>query len=219
MPIYEYYCPDTHTIYQFWARSSRYRDRLPRCPAGDGLKMQRRISAFSLTGIHKKSRKEEAPGDASGEDLDDPRMEAAMAELEREMEGMDEENPDPRRLAHLMRRMSDLTGEKLPAEMQEMISRLEKGEDPEKLEEEYGDLLGDEGSSGFGGDEFGDPSDGTPVTDNQDATSKDSRNSTEQRPSALSLEIRRILQNRRNQPRRDPNLYDLEDYIATTPSP
>ena len=51
------------------------------------------------------------------------------------------DNPDPRLHARMMRRMTDLAGEKVPAEMKEMIARLEKGEDPEKLEAEYGDAM------------------------------------------------------------------------------
>ena len=37
----------------------------------------------------------------------------------------------------MMRKMSSLTGEKIPETMEEMIRRMEAGEDPEKLEEEY----------------------------------------------------------------------------------
>jgi hypothetical protein len=209
MPIYEYYSPDNNTIYQFLARSASMRDKMPRCPADTTFRMEKRVSAFALTGLAKKSEKETGADGEDGPDLDDPRMEAAMAELEREMEGMDEENPDPRRLAQLMRKMSDLTGEKLPPEMQEMVGRLEKGEDPEKLEEEYGDLLGDDGDgmdedgyglpggagAGAGGEEAGSPGDKTIAT-----------------PS-LTGEMRRLLQAHRNQPRRDPNLYDLADFI------
>ena len=68
-------------------------------------------------------------------------MEQAMMEMERDFAGMDESNPDPRALARMMRKMSDLTGEKMPGTMEEMIQRMEAGEDPEKLEEEYGEAL------------------------------------------------------------------------------
>lgn len=70
-------------------------------------------------------------------------MERAMAELERDFSGMDEANPDPKQLARMMRKMSSVTGEKLPETMDEMIKRMEAGEDPEKLEAEYGDALED----------------------------------------------------------------------------
>jgi hypothetical protein len=69
-----------------------------------------------------------------------------MADMEREMGGMDEENPDPRQLGHFMRKMTDMMGDKTPPELREMVRRLESGEDPEKLEAEFGGM--DEGESG-----------------------------------------------------------------------
>jgi hypothetical protein len=41
--------------------------------------------------------------------------------------------------------MTDALGDKAPPEMREMIRRLEAGEDPEKLESEFGDLGEGEG--------------------------------------------------------------------------
>lgn len=74
--------------------------------------------------------------------MDDAKMDAAMDAMEREFGGVSEsENPDPRALAAMMRRMGELTGQKMPAQMNEVIARLEKGEDPEKLESEYGDVF------------------------------------------------------------------------------
>ena len=68
-------------------------------------------------------------------------MEKAIRYLEKEMAGMDEENPDPRKLGKLMRSMSEITGEPLPEEMKEAVRRLEAGEDPDKIEEDLGDLF------------------------------------------------------------------------------
>ena len=94
----------------------------------------------------------------AGDDMD-PRMERVMAEMERDMAGMDENNPDPRALGQMMRKMTEATGQKMPAEMEHMIRRLEAGEDPEKLEEEFGDAfenmdfpdgMGGEGAEGGG---------------------------------------------------------------------
>jgi hypothetical protein len=70
-------------------------------------------------------------------------MEGAIAEMEREFGGMDSENPDPRQMARMMRKMTSVIGEKVPGAMEEMLSRMEAGEDLEKLEEEYGDALDD----------------------------------------------------------------------------
>jgi hypothetical protein len=135
MPIYEFYSPETNKVYSFFARSSIGQEVTPRCPDGAAHSMKRVMSGFAVIG-----RAKESSGEDGDVDLDDPRMEAAMAEMERELAGMDEENPDPRKMGHLMRRMAELTGEKLPDVMEEMVGRLEAGEDPDKLEEEYGDL-------------------------------------------------------------------------------
>lgn len=181
MPIYEFFCKENNKVYSFFARSVINESTVPRCPDGNGLSMKRMVSGFAVIG----QAKEPAAG-GPGADLDDPRMEAAMAEMEREMAGMDEENPDPRKMGQLMRRMSEITGEKLPAVMEEMVGRLEAGEDPDKLEEEYGDLpdledFGDDGDDGDAGD------------------------AGESRSRALLRRLRG--------PVRDPELYELKDYL------
>lgn len=184
MPIYEFFCPDNNRIYSFFARSSAVRDQIPRCPDDPDFRMERRLSAFAVTG------RAQEETDAAPADFDDPRMEAAMAEMEREMAGMDGDNPDPKRLAQMMRKMSALTGEKLPAEMEEMMRRMELGEDPEKLEEEYGDLLGDEDPSAIEG-----------------GAAHDGQSGDEDK------NITRILRSLRKNPSRDPKLYEMRDYI------
>lgn len=147
MPIYEFYCPDNHTVYQFFARTLGYREKTPRCPENPAFRMEKRMSKFAFI----KGVGEPVAGDPF-EGMDDTKMEAMMADLERDMAGMDENNPDPRQLGHVMRKMTDALGDKAPPEMREMIRRLEAGEDPEKLESEFGDL--GEGAEGEGGDIF-----------------------------------------------------------------
>src|SRR5688572_30771408 len=98
MPIYEFFCPQTNKIYSFYARSLAMADKTPRCPDNPKFRMERMISSFSFTG-----RKRVEPGGSAagppGSETDDPRMEQVMAEMERDFSGMDEENPDPKRLA------------------------------------------------------------------------------------------------------------------------
>jgi len=48
---------------------------------------------------------------------------------------------DPRQAANLMRKLSDMTGMELGPSMDEALSRMEKGENPEQIEAEMGDLL------------------------------------------------------------------------------
>ncbi len=88
-------------------------------------------------------------------EFDDPKVMRAMAEMEREMAHLDENNP--KHMAHMMRKMKDiLPADAMPRELDVAIRRLEAGEDPEKIEEDMGDVLGgflgEEGDSeGMGG--------------------------------------------------------------------
>ncbi len=188
MPIYEFYCPDNHKIYTFLARNLSQAGKIPRCPDNPTFRMQREISPFAFVGKAKDPSTEvkKEPEDM----LDDPRMQQVMAQMEREMAGMDEDNPDPRQLARMLRSISGIMGDKMPAEMNEMIARMEKGEDPEKLEDEYGDLLdqamGDDESNLLGG--------------------------TDQTTEEKESKTRRFLRQYRT-PRRDPVLYEMADYL------
>jgi hypothetical protein len=150
MPIYEFFSPDTNRIYTFYARSLAQVKFVPRCPDDPKARMERLVSKFAVTGSHKEK------AESSDEAGFDPRLEKVMAEMEQEMSSMSEESPDPRQLARMMRKMTDATGQKMPDIMQQMIERLEKGEDPEKLEAEYGSSLEDLGEGLIdGNDESG----------------------------------------------------------------
>ena len=74
--------------------------------------------------------------------FDETKMEQAMNMLASEAENMNED--DPRQAANLMRRLTDMTGMQLGSGMEEALSRLERGEDPEAIEAEMGDLLENE---------------------------------------------------------------------------
>lgn len=98
--------------------------------------------------------KENGAGDMPMPDMNDPKVMRAMAEMERDMEHMDENNP--RHMAHMMKKMKDLMpAGSVPKDFDTAIRRLEAGEDPEKIEEDMGDILGgmmgDEGAGPGGG--------------------------------------------------------------------
>lgn len=144
MPIYEHYCPDCHTVYSFF--SSRVApDARPACPRCGRPDLERRPSSFAML-------RPRGDGDAGGEadegspfaGLDEERMEKAMDALASEMGGM-EESEDPRQMARMFRRFSELSGMEAGPKLEEMLRRLEKGEDPDALEAEMGDL-DDEGA-------------------------------------------------------------------------
>jgi len=144
MPIYEFYCPDNHTVYQFLARSLAYGGKVPCCPDDPNFRMEKRVSKFAFI----KGTAEPVGNDPFG-NLDDHQMEALMADMEKDMGGMDEANPDPKQLSHFMRKMTDMMGDKAPPEMREMIRRLESGADPESLEAEFGSMTDENGEPDF----------------------------------------------------------------------
>lgn len=129
MPIYEFYCQACHTVFNFF--SSRVDTKAtPPCPKCQRA-LARQISLFATIGRAKEE--EGLP------DIDEGRMERAMGELAHEAEGLNEE--DPQQMAALMRRFSEKTGMSLGSGMEEALSRMEAGEDPEAIEQEMGNLL------------------------------------------------------------------------------
>jgi putative FmdB family regulatory protein len=132
MPIYEFYCPDCHMIFNFLSPSVDTGKR-PDCPRCARPRLERQVSVFAIS----KGRAEEAGDDLAG--MDESKMEQAMSMLAREAGSLDEE--DPRQAARLMRRLSEAMGMELGPGMQEAMRRMEAGEDPEQIEAELGDVL------------------------------------------------------------------------------
>jgi len=120
MPLYEYHCNACQrrvTLLRGFSDSST-----SRCPECESEDLVRLVSLVSVV------RSEES----RLESLADP---SSLA-------GLDED--DPRSIARWMRTMSQETGEDLGPEFDEMVDRLEAGDDPEEIERSLGDL-GDQG--------------------------------------------------------------------------
>ena len=164
MPIYEFACPKCRKIFSFFSKRIQP-EGIPACPKCGNLDLVKKMSRFAA--IQGGGQKDSA-GDGAGDggdsgpgddiDFDNPRMMRAMAELEKDMAHMDENNP--KHMAHMMRKMQQmLPSDAMPKEMNDAIRRLEAGEDPEKIEADMGDVLGDfmgggeddEGGMGPGG--------------------------------------------------------------------
>jgi putative FmdB family regulatory protein len=148
MPIYEFLCVGCNRIFSFhsFKVAPEKEPTCPKCGAGD---LTRVPSSF---GVAAKTGTAGSPGAEDG-DFDDPRVEREMMRFAAELENMDEN--DPRAMAKAVRKMTEIAGEPVTPAMEEMIRRLEAGEDPEKVEEEMGDAIeeemGDEGGGGFSG--------------------------------------------------------------------
>lgn len=179
MPIYEYYCPDNHTIYQFYAKTLAQGKLIPKCPANSAYRMEKMLSSFAVTSGGKADAHDgHVVKDKPGEDV---RMEAAMNAMESEFSNVDEN--DPRAMARMMRRMAELTGEKIDGEMEEVVRKLEEGTDPDTLEDQMG---------GGPADDAGEPGEAAADSD------------------AAAAERRQRFRVRRAGPARDPQLYDYE---------
>ncbi len=132
MPIYEYHCNDCkRRVSLLWHSFADAESRDPICPRCGGKNLRRLISRVAV--LHSE--------ESRLDNLADP---SSLGDLD--------EN-DPKSLARMMRKMANETGEELGPEFDEVVGRLEAGEDPESIEKsmpELGDTMG-----GGGGDDFG----------------------------------------------------------------
>lgn len=132
MPIYEFYCDDCHTIFNFFSRTINTTKK-PKCPKCRNRTLSREISLFAIGGRAKEE------DDMDDLPIDESKMEGAMQMLAREADKIDED--DPRQAAKLMEKLTDMTGLELGPGMQEALQRLKDGEDPDEIEAQMGDLL------------------------------------------------------------------------------
>jgi putative FmdB family regulatory protein len=135
MPIYEFYCERCNTIFNFYSKSINTHKQ-PACPGCKKTTLKRFLSTFSVLKDGPKGGGEEPSP------IDEERMEEAMGALAREADHIDED--DPRQAANIVRKLSDMAGLPLGKGMKEAIERMEAGEDPEKIEEEMGNILEEE---------------------------------------------------------------------------
>jgi hypothetical protein len=145
MPIYEFFSPAKGKIYSFFARSSDYANKIPLCPDGKQFKMMKLLSGFSITGQRSDAEPEsptfvDSDGDNPFAGMNDAQSAKIMKELEGAIGGMDDENPDPKQMGALMRKMCEVTGEKMDENMEEVVRKLEEGVDPNELEDRMSDF-------------------------------------------------------------------------------
>jgi putative FmdB family regulatory protein len=153
MPIYEFYCRHCHRVMSFLSRAINT-EKTPPCPHCGRGDLARRVSAFAISKGRKEEPKPESP---PGPDIDEARLEKAMESLAGDLDSLDEN--DPKQGAQLMRRLFSATGMPLQGGMEEALKRMEAGEDPEKIEEEMGDVLEQDPFGGLLGGDAGAESD------------------------------------------------------------
>lgn len=136
MPIYEFYCESCNVIFNFFSARVNTK-KIPPCPRCDNQALTKKISTFATIG-----KAQEHGEDDILAGLDETKMEHAFGSLMKEAENINED--DPKQMASLMRKFTSKTGINLGDSMEEAISRMEAGEDPDKVEKEMGDQISDE---------------------------------------------------------------------------
>jgi putative FmdB family regulatory protein len=144
MPIYEFYCSHCHRIFSFLARRIDTTST-PDCPKCGHARLPRKPSAFAIS----KNRPEAEASGPQMPDMDEEKLAQALESLGPEAENLNED--DPRQAAQLMRKVFAATGMPVNGGWEEALKRMESGEDPEKIENEMGDLFEQDPWSGEGG--------------------------------------------------------------------
>lgn len=133
MPIYEYRCQQCQRRFSvFWRTYSAVNEDTVTCKYCKSEQVKRLVSRVRVV------RSE----DSRMEDLADP---GAWGDFD--------EN-DPKSMGRFMRKMVNEMGDEagdLGPEFDEVIDRLESGQDPEQIEKEVPDLVGDAGDGDLGG--------------------------------------------------------------------
>ncbi len=130
MPTYRYRCKDCKKRFELFMTYEEYDKTSVTCPFCESTHVIRRIDRVRIA----------KSGRANLDDLSDPSQ----------LEGLED---DPKALGRLMRQMSEEMGEDIGPEFDEVVSRLEKGQDPEQISREMPEL-GDE-DMGDGMDDLG----------------------------------------------------------------
>lgn len=139
MPIYEFYCADCNTLFNFFS-SKIDTEALPACPRCE-RQLERRPATFATL----KHQGQDEPDPLSG--LDEDALEKSMESLAGELDGTTDED-DPRQMARIFRRFGELSGMEIGPRMEDLLGRLESGADPDALEEELGDEIDSEDALG-----------------------------------------------------------------------
>ncbi len=146
MPVYEFYCPDCHAIFNFFSRRVDTETQ-PACPRCGRPELGRQASLFAISSGQAQGG-EDAGDDDLPAGLDEAKLMNAFASMAGELENLDQD--DPKQAAQAMRKLFEATGLKLGDGMAEAIRRIEAGEDPDQIDAELGDVLDTEDPFGAG---------------------------------------------------------------------
>ena len=118
MPIYDFICNACNQRFDVFLTFAEYGKKKVTCTHCNSKNVRRRMTKVRIA----KS--------------EDSRMDS-MADDFSGFEGLED---DPKAMGRMMRKMGKEMGEELPAEFDEVVDRLEKGQSPEEIEKAIPDL-------------------------------------------------------------------------------
>jgi len=124
----------------FTFRSARVdTSTVPACPKC-GFRLKREVSAFAHI-VRGASKASESDDNAEKGDPMAERLEQAAARLGERMEALADDDADPRDAVRVMRELADAGGLRFNAEVREAMARIEAGEDPERIDEQFSEVF------------------------------------------------------------------------------
>lgn len=129
MPLYDYVCLDCGGRFDIYLSYREYGKHPVSCPACKSQRVRRPIPRVRM------AKSEDSRMESLASDFSDP---SALAGLE----------DDPRSMGRMLRKMSGQLGEEMPAEFDEVVDRLEQGQNPDEIEKSVPDLGEAEGGGG-----------------------------------------------------------------------
>jgi putative FmdB family regulatory protein len=121
MPIYDYLCNACKKPFEIFLSYSDYGKKRVLCPHCNSTDIRRKLSKPRVM------KSDDSRMESLASDFSDP---AALAGLEN----------DPQAMGKMMRKMGSEMGEELPAEFNEVVDRLEKGQSPDEIEKAIPDM-------------------------------------------------------------------------------
>ncbi len=123
MPTYDFICNDCNQRFDVFMTFSEYGKKPVTCAHCNSKNVRRRMTKVRVA-KSEETRMESMSDDFSG------------------FEGLED---DPKAMGQMMRKMGKQMGEEMPPEFDEVVDRLESGQNPEDIEKAIPDLGGDAG--------------------------------------------------------------------------
>jgi putative FmdB family regulatory protein len=137
MPIYEFFCSDCNTVFNFYSPTVNTR-KIPLCPQCQHRKLKRLLSTFATISDNKEA------GENEDIPLGEAKIMGAVQLMESEIKNVKED--DPQQMVSILRKLSKTLGVKINDRVEDAMFKMEEGGDPEKIASEIAEELNPESS-------------------------------------------------------------------------